>query len=104
MKRKQRSFVNDQTCACKICEKSIDASAEPCCTLVMERGIFGKGRERGGPQTFWAHGKCLIRQIPIVGYSFPELLPKKPRSSARGGSGKRAILRRKRKPTVRRRR
>ncbi len=56
--------------ACFICKKSIRRN-DYRCTVTVQRGTMD--RLTGSPQFIWAHGRCIVKLIPIAGYTFPEL-------------------------------
>jgi hypothetical protein len=73
MKKKPPVPKKAETFSCCICKAAIEPSAEPCCTLLIERGVPGWKQRPTYHQEVWAHGECLKRVIPAAEYSFPEL-------------------------------
>jgi hypothetical protein len=73
MKKKQFLTKKKLAFVCCICEEAIRPSSEPCCTILIDRGVPGSKQRPTFNQSAYAHGACLKKHIPITKYSFPEL-------------------------------
>src|SRR5579859_7891842 len=58
---------------CFVCKKGIRSNDKFRSTVCVNRGIDGLDRTLGSAQFLYAHGKCLMKLIPLTKYTFPEL-------------------------------
>jgi len=76
MKKKPISKSKKLRYSCCVCKRNIRTNAQACGTILIKRGIEGNGKASSGWQTAFAHGKCLVRVLPVASYSFLEFVPR----------------------------